>query len=73
MYFSYCRSSRRIEGGPDSALAKYIDQSWTELGLVGADGKEGLDGIVCEGGDLRIDPITSELQAVVSAGERSIG
>ena len=56
---------RRIEGGTDSALAKYIDQAWTELGLVGADGENGLDWIVGEGRDLRVDAITSELHLVL--------
>ena len=41
----------------DAPLAKDVDLAGTELGLVGADGEKGLDGIVGETADLGVDAV----------------
>ncbi len=66
LYLFYARSSWWVECCTDSSLAEDVDHAGAELGLVGTDGEEGLDRIVCEGGYLGIDAIASELRLVRS-------
>lgn len=55
-------STREVEGHADSTLTVDVDQAGSKARVVGADGEEVLDRIVCECRDLRVDTIASELE-----------
>lgn len=54
--------SGRVEGHADSLLSEDIDEAGSELGFIGSDGEEGLDGIVGQSRDLGVDAIAGELR-----------
>lgn len=61
LYLSDRSSPLQVECHTNSSLTKDIDLAWTVLGIIGADSEEGLNRFVCEGGDLRVDTVSSEL------------
>ena len=56
-----------MQGSTDSPLAKDVDLARAKLGLVGANGEQGLYGIVRESRYLRVDSIAGELHLKVSS------
>jgi hypothetical protein len=50
-----------VEDDLDALLAEDIDLASPKLGLVCADGEEGLDGVICNLGYLRVDSIVPDL------------
>ena len=61
LYLTDGGSSREVQGYTDSTLTVDVDEAGSKAGVVGADGEEVLDRVVCECRDLRVDAIPSEL------------
>ena len=74
LYYPQGRLPRRLEADTDPLLAIDVDDTLVMLGFGGADGKEGLDGIVGEGGDLGVHAIAGELDWLAGhAGQQAEG
>jgi hypothetical protein len=57
---------REVEDDFDTLLAEDVNLARAEFTLVGADGEEGLYGVIGDLGDLRVDAIVLELHRRVS-------
>lgn len=53
--------ARELQNHQDAPLSEHIDLAAAKLGIAGADSEEGLNGVVCDGTNLRIHTTSRKL------------